>query len=206
MSMQIADNKTDTYTNTYRGIELLDYFLQSTHSAPIPTGFSSLDNHLNGGLTEGLYFLGAISSLGKTTFALQMADQIAEQGQDVIFFSLEMSKYELVAKSLSRWTYILNQRTQKNLLAKETTKLLYDDYSKYSPEERCAIQEAIERYKTTAKHISFFDGRYNKKRLSVEHIKEIVDHHTNMTGNRPVVFIEVIEQVLAIYFEREIFE
>ena len=72
---------------------------------PIPTGYNNLDILLNGGLVGGLYGIGAISSLGKTTFILQMADQIAQGGKDVLIFSLEMNKKTLIAKSLSRIMY-----------------------------------------------------------------------------------------------------
>lgn len=58
----------------------------------IPTGFSGLDKVLNGGLTPGLTILGALSGLGKTTLALQIADQIASRGENTLFVSLEMSK------------------------------------------------------------------------------------------------------------------
>ena len=65
------------------------------------TGFSNLDEQI-GNLYPGLYVLGAISSLGKTTFACQLADQLSHQGEHVLYFSLEQSKYELVAKGLAR--------------------------------------------------------------------------------------------------------
>ena len=48
--------------------------------------FEGLDDLLEGGLYEGLYCVGAISSLGKTTFVTQIADQIAAQGTDVLIF------------------------------------------------------------------------------------------------------------------------
>ena len=72
------------------------------------TGFTELDELLDGGFLGGnLILLGAISSLGKTTFALQIAENIASAGKDVLIFSLEMSKNELNAKSISRNTYRL---------------------------------------------------------------------------------------------------
>lgn len=67
------------------------------------TGYTSLDEQI-GGLYTGLYVLGAISSLGKTTFIHQMADQLAERGEHVLFFSLEQSRMELLSKSLARGT------------------------------------------------------------------------------------------------------
>ena len=68
----------------------------------VPTGFSTLDAFLGGGLFPGLTVLGAASSLGKTTFALQMADQVALSGRTVLFATLEQGTVDLVCKSLSR--------------------------------------------------------------------------------------------------------
>ena len=72
----------------------------------IKTNFEGLDDLLEGGLYEGLYCVGAISSLGKTTFVTQIADQIAAQGTDVLIFSIEMSRWEIISKSISRHTVI----------------------------------------------------------------------------------------------------
>ena len=75
----------------------------------IKTGFLFLDQAIGEGLKAGrLYCIGAIPALGKTTFALQICDSIAanyqQEGRDVLIFSLEMSKTELMAKSVSRLT------------------------------------------------------------------------------------------------------
>ena len=66
------------------------------------TGFSNLDAQA-GGLYAGLYILAAISSLGKTTLALQIADQLAAAGHETLFFSMEQSRLELVSKSIARY-------------------------------------------------------------------------------------------------------
>ena len=52
----------------------------------IKSGYRNLDLITN--LYPGFYVLGAVSSLGKTTFIHQMADQIACAGRPVFFFSL----------------------------------------------------------------------------------------------------------------------
>ena len=71
------------------------------------TGIDGLDKKLNGGFhSKRLIVLGAISSLGKTSLALQVADNIARSGKDVLIFSLEMDSDELLAKTLSREIYI----------------------------------------------------------------------------------------------------
>ena len=72
-------------------------------STPISSGFKNLDSESL--LYPGLYILGGTSSLGKTTFASQLGDQIAEGGEHVLFFSLEQTINELASKSLSRILY-----------------------------------------------------------------------------------------------------
>src|SRR5699024_2312646 len=85
------------YKNTSPKHHLTSFIdkVTATDTPEIPTGFDKLDKELDGGLYEGLYFMGAISSLGKTTFMLQVADEIAKQGQDVLIFTLEMSRHEI---------------------------------------------------------------------------------------------------------------
>lgn len=70
---------------------------------PVQTGFEGLDNVLGGGLGPGLYVLGAVSSIGKTTFVGQMAEVIATTHHPVLFVTLEQSADEMAAKSVSRW-------------------------------------------------------------------------------------------------------
>lgn len=55
-----------------------------------PTGIKKLDQMLGGRLYAGLTFLGARPGMGKSTFALQIASEIAAAGSPVLFYSLEM--------------------------------------------------------------------------------------------------------------------
>ena len=59
----------------------------------------------------GLYILGATPACGKTTFAWQLLEQFAENGENCIFCSYEMSKKELVAKTLARRLFKYNPKT-----------------------------------------------------------------------------------------------
>ena len=72
----------------------------------IPTGFPRLDELLGGGLTAGTIMLGAHSSMGKSTLALQMAQNISAQGIPVFYYSMEMRKVNIVAKALSREVFV----------------------------------------------------------------------------------------------------
>ena len=78
-------------------------------SAKIKSGFANLDAITS--LYPGFYVLGAISSLGKTTFMLQMSDQIAKTGEKVMFFSYEQNRLELASKSISRLMWEKNKKT-----------------------------------------------------------------------------------------------
>ena len=55
------------------------------------TGYSNLDTII-GYLYPGFYVLGAGSSIGKTTFVLQIADQMVDSYEPVIYFTLEQHK------------------------------------------------------------------------------------------------------------------
>lgn len=156
----------------------------------IPTGFSELDNLLSGGLYEGLVVLGAESSLGKTTLALQLADQIAQQGNDVLFFSLEMSKMELVTKSISRHT--LTEAAEKDIrLAKTVRQITNPDiYSQYTSKDQEILEKAINNYEKYANHLYYTEGVGN---ITTSKIRQNIEKHINLTGNRPVVFVDYLQ-------------
>lgn len=72
----------------------------------IKTGFWTFDDAIGGGLRHSrTYTIAAMPSVGKSTFILQMACSIAANydtnRRDVLFFGLEMSETELLAKAVS---------------------------------------------------------------------------------------------------------
>lgn len=64
------------------------------------TGFEHLDQYLT--LYPGLAALGGASSLGKSTFCVNLADQLVKQGETVLYIALEQLSIELITKSISR--------------------------------------------------------------------------------------------------------
>jgi replicative DNA helicase len=195
--------KKEAYLNTSTAHYLqsfIDGIAESVNTPYIPTGFNKLDTVLDGGLYEGLYIVGAISSLGKTTLITQIADQIAQAGHDVLIFSLEMARAEIMAKSISRHTLqqvlnnggeIRNAKTTRGI----TTGKRYENYSKAEKE---LIQNAIIDYSKYAEHIYISEGIGN---IGAEQIRETVKQHILFTGNTPVVVIDYL-QILAPYSER----
>lgn len=86
------------------------------------TGFDHLNNVANG-LVEGLFILGAKPSLGKTTFAKQLVDQVVELNPTAagLFVSLEQSREELRVKTLSRLSGIENRDILRGRLDPQST-------------------------------------------------------------------------------------
>lgn len=84
--------------------EFLAYLGRRGGAAVMSTGIAGLDKALDGGLHAGLTVMGAVSSMGKTSLMLQMADTLAAAGRNVLFITIEMSRMELIAKSAVRGT------------------------------------------------------------------------------------------------------
>lgn len=175
--------------------EFIDGIADSVNTPFIPTGFPELDKVLEGGLYEGLYILGAISSLGKTTLALQLIDQIAESGQDVLVFSLEMARSELMAKSISRLTVLDVLENGGNIRDAKTTRGITTGtrYKTYSQTEKDLIQRAIRAYGAYAGNIYIHEGIGD---IGTEQIRETVQKHILFTGKKPTVLIDYV-QILA---------
>jgi replicative DNA helicase len=67
----------------------------------IPTGFTQLDNLLSGLQKSELIVIGGRPSLGKTALALDIARQAANAGHTIGFFSLEMSREEVIDRVIA---------------------------------------------------------------------------------------------------------
>lgn len=99
--------KTIVSTNTFPTSigDRWELIRERLNNAPagIPTAFPSLNKIMkSGGLTRGLYLIGAPPSTGKSAFCLQIADEIAKAGHKVLFYSLEMLEEEMLMRSLVR--------------------------------------------------------------------------------------------------------
>lgn len=78
-----------------------------TERTRISTGYTNFDISLGGGLTDELYIFGAPTSTGKSAFWMSIAQNIAESDSEtsVLYFSLEMSKREFIARGTSMITF-----------------------------------------------------------------------------------------------------
>lgn len=194
-----AENAKEEYihSSVSQSIGAFKSMISASSSRPrLSTGFRGIDDSLDGGLYTGLYIIGAISSLGKTTLALQIADNLVQQGKDVLFFSLEQSKFELMSKSVSRETYIYCQANNIDSKNAKSSLGISDGrrYAKYNDTEKEVITNAFSKYESYSEHLFIYEGIGN---ISVSEIRNKVKDHISYTGNkRPIVFIDYL-QILA---------
>lgn len=190
--------KKEAYLQNSSASRLQDFIngiRDSVFTPHIPTGFKNLDEALDGGLYEGLYVIGAISSLGKTTLALQIADQIAESGTDVLIVSLEMARAELMAKSISRHTMraALDGLLDTSMAKTSRGITQGERYRKYSQEEEDLVKYATTLYGSYAHRVFIMEGIGD---IGAEDIRQMVSDHIQYTGNTPVVVVDYL-QILA---------
>ena len=142
------------------------------------TGFNNIDSHVS--FYPGLYVLGAISSLGKTTFIHQMADQLAKAGEHVLFFSLEQTCLELVTKGISRLM------AQKNI----NTAVCAIDIRRGIENED--VIKATEEYASFTEHEIILECSFATK---IGDIINTVEEYIQETSVLPVVIVDYLQVI-----------
>lgn len=140
------------------------------------TGFRNIDEITS--LYPGLYVLGAISSLGKTTFAHQLGDQLAKAGDHVLYFSLEQTRLEMVTKGLARIT------AQKSF----ETAVSAIDIRRGNITD--AVKEAVKTYADFAEHETVIECSFD---TTIDTITGTVKDYIKQTGTKPVVIVDYLQ-------------
>lgn len=120
---------------------------------------------------------------GKTTLALQIADNIARQGHKTIIFSLEQSKFELITKAVSRISF----ETKRGDARKTTTILKNKNIDQITMDAICRYTSEI------APHEIIKESTFT---LNVEDIKQYLKDYVANTNEKPFVVIDYL-QILA---------
>ena len=165
-----------SYIHNIKEISIDEDLGKFRHYKDRKTGYSNLDAKMS--LYPGLYVLGAISSLGKTTFCGQMADQLASTGEHVLYFSLEQTRLELVCKGLSRLmaqTDMMSALTSMEIRRGSTSE---------------ALRVARENYAAQSEHEYIIECGFE---TNVEAIVETVRDYISRTGSQPVVIVDYLQ-------------
>lgn len=151
----IAQNKTeksyalvkDVLMDTFDNLERLA--VQEEEIVGLPSGFKELDNKTLGFMPGQLIVVAARPAMGKSAFALNILSNVAiRNGKSAVYFSLEMSKEELLNRILSSEAMVDSQKIRSGKLAEEDwislnnisgalaeSKIILDDSAGYSPLE-----------------------------------------------------------------------
>ena len=155
------------------------------------TGIKQLDEALGGGfLPKQLITLGAITGLGKSTLALQIADHVAAQGKDVLYISLEMDDDELLARSISRETFLLTCDDDVRKRSRLTTlDILTGQVGAPNTEKRKLFDEAVTKTQELDRHLKYIIGENN---VDVKAISDTVRQYKE-GGRSPLVIVDYLQ-------------
>lgn len=166
-----------------------------------PTGFSAIDKELSdtkeepGGLVpKGLYVIGAISAIGKSTFVLQIADQMATQGIPVLYATLEMTTEELASKSISRYTATMaTGATPERMKKSEMGVRSRNRWKHYTSAEQAHIMNAQAAYSLNGTGKIAFLEQKPGERISVSDIRITALEMKEKAGESPVVVVDYLQ-------------
>lgn len=141
------------------------------------TGFANLDEKTSG-LYPGLYVIGAVPSLGKTTFVHQLGDQLAEAGDHVLYFSLEQNRLEMITKSLSRITAKRDISTAVSAINIRRGHITQ------------AVNDALKDYRLLADRISIIAMNFD---ASISYIQGYIEQYIKRNETKPIVIIDYLQ-------------
>jgi len=107
LAESIADTKTnfEMYSASH---EFIEWLQSDDDPVEITTGLKDLDTATGGWHRGQFAILAARPSMGKSLVALSSALRTAANGHGVLFFSLEMTEKQLVARALTDYAYASN--------------------------------------------------------------------------------------------------
>ena len=109
-------------------VEVSDYMDSKSRGLVdgVKTGFVDLDYLIGGLHPNELIILAARTGMGKTAFALNIAENVTLKEQAVLFVSLEMAKMELALRLICSRSKLNSYKIRRNLLSREEHRLFFD--------------------------------------------------------------------------------
>jgi len=142
------------------------------------SGFTEIDDLISG--LDRFILLAGRSGAGKTTLALQLALGVAERGNPVIIYSLEMSRSEIITKLLQG---IAHQQYGYNLYANSID--LHGNDPKLDKNTKEALKASLEHLNEVGKKIYVRD--------SVNGVPDILDHEGGKKSRIKSLYQDVID-------------
>lgn len=143
------------------------------------TGFKQLDEYLT--LYPGLACVGGASSLGKTTFAVNILDRLLSKGETVLYFSLEQLPIEIMTKSLARMMY------ERDPFTKLTNTQIKNGATS-------AELDAIKKeYAQLSKNLQIIRGSFQTTAADI--VQYVEQYRAQHNGIKPIVIIDYLQLI-----------
>ncbi len=176
---------TKTYMRSFE-----DYLQSFQENQPVLTGFSSIDRILETGLHSGLYLIES-DCIDIASLQLQLADQIAMSGIPVCYFLFHHSRYECMAKSLSRLTY--------ELKGKEGAIPLSSLYKKQKNKNSSSLDEELKYYeRNIASNLYFIENKLQNTKSNIDanalflDIRYCLQTFEQNIGKKPIILLDIL--------------
>ena len=166
----------------------------------ISTGSFALDLAFRGGLINDLYIMPAETSIGKSAIMMYIAQAVAAQGIDVLYFSLEMSKTEFIARAVAGLSFV-NHLSNQNKPCYTTSDILYWLYDPalngFTKLPYSAYSEHADQYfDKYGEHLHIIEGNVNG--FCAKDIANIAAMFKKSKGGREVVvFVDYLQIINA---------
>ena len=179
-----------------------DLYDKRINSVKLKTGFKSVDNLLGNMQGGDFIIMAGATGMGKTCVMLNFATSMAKQGLNVLLFSLEMNKEQLLNRIVSAETGIYANKYRNNSFTDEEAKK-YFDYM-YSDElNRLNIQTCTE-YKITVDRIKNIALSTNCDVIFIDYLGLISSTSSKMSSYERVSEISRELKLLAMELDKPI--
>lgn len=159
-----------------------DYLEALQENQPVLTGFDSIDRILEAGLHKGLYLINS-NCADISSFCLQLADQIARADLPICYLLFHHSRYECMAKSLSRLTY--------ELRGKEKAITLSSLYKRQENTNFSSLQTELQYYEENiASNLYFVESTWKDIDTLLSDIELLVQTFEQNMGQKPIILLD----------------
>jgi replicative DNA helicase len=161
------------------------------------SGFTILDTYLTGGFRAGeLVLFGGPQGLGKTTWALQVARNIAERGDVALYFSFEHDAHTLLERLVAAEAgEIMGVEALPVRRVREALEL--QDAAAGTLEQRLEKApggvEAVEKVRSYASRL--FIHRSSGSLTDLDEIRRTAERVRETSGDRPVIIVDYLQKV-----------
>lgn len=140
------------------------------------TGFENLDAVQS--FLPGLYILGGLPGIGKTSFAMQLAEQCAAAGENVLYISYEMDVDFLRAKSIARELFLRDPFT--TLTAARIA----------SGDTNSAVEEIVSSRKKSARNF-----RIIRTNATMTNLLAALEVELSLFDKPPIIFVDYLQRI-----------